>query len=616
MGLFDGQGFSMNWSDPNTMALLGMIQGLGQAAMPSRLPVPNGAVFGALAGGAMQGAKSAYDLKKEEYQSKLYEAQAEEAKRKAGVLGKFNLDSIFGAKSEATGVAPPDPGAAPAAFGALAPSAQPVGASLGPGGLGSLSAAVEQVESGSNPRAVSPKGAIGLRQIMPSTAAQYGVTNPQDLFNPDTNRKVGDTILSDLLGRYNGDVDAALVAYNAGPGRADKWLQAGRDMNVLPAETRAYLPKVKGLLAQAGGGAPGGGPPAMPPGGLAPPMAVAPGMGAVNIDPLALAKQRAILGLGGISGDPLSGFAQAYYNSPQYKGAVAGAEKGATLPLDLQYAGPLAGAKAGAEFPYQSQLKTQEANAALRNQLAGLGLQLTDKGEVVQIPGFVPGQAALAGGRAAAERGVTEPSDIRIAQGKEGFRQVPLPEGGYRLEPVPGGPQAKAEQEKELAKRQQGDIVTQDIGRALKLSGSWTTGFPGSRFRAIQGTEAFDLASLLDTIKANVGFERLQQMRSQSPTGGALGPVSDMENKLLQATLGSLDQSQSRAQFEQNLTRLKEVFHDTVYGSAAQLDALVRAGRITPAQREAALAERARAGGVAPANGSGVTSSGVRWSVK
>jgi hypothetical protein len=115
--------------------------------------------------------------------------------------------------------------------------------------VGLLGQALESVESGGNPNAVSPKGAIGLRQIMPTTAADYGVSKDQ-LYDPVTNRKVGNQILGDLLKRYNGDVDAALVAYNAGPGVADKWLAAGKNPKVLPAETQAYVPQVKDALAK------------------------------------------------------------------------------------------------------------------------------------------------------------------------------------------------------------------------------------------------------------------------------------------------------------------------------------------------------------------------------
>ena len=77
-------------------------------------------------------------------------------------------------------------------------------------------------ESGGRANAVSPKGAIGLMQIMPATAAQYGINNPASLYNPQLNQQLGQRYLTDLLHRYHGNEFLALVAYNSGPGRVDK----------------------------------------------------------------------------------------------------------------------------------------------------------------------------------------------------------------------------------------------------------------------------------------------------------------------------------------------------------------------------------------------------------
>lgn len=102
------------------------------------------------------------------------------------------------------------------------------------------------------------------------------------------------------------------------------------------------------------------------------------------------------------------------------------------------------------------------------------------------------------------------------------------------------------------------DLLDKSIDDAMNMAGWNTTGFIGQKFSGIGGTEAHDLQQTLATIKANVGFDRLQEMRANSPTGGALGSVSENENRLLQSVWGSVEQSQSADQLKRNLERLRK----------------------------------------------------------
>jgi soluble lytic murein transglycosylase-like protein len=101
---------------------------------------------------------------------------------------------------------------------------------------GLLLAAVVNAESGFSPRAVSPKGAVGLMQVRPSTGSIYGAT---DLTDPKVNVDAGCRYLRSLLETYDGDMELALAAYNAGPAAVQRY------DGVPPfRETRAYIEKV------------------------------------------------------------------------------------------------------------------------------------------------------------------------------------------------------------------------------------------------------------------------------------------------------------------------------------------------------------------------------------
>lgn len=97
---------------------------------------------------------------------------------------------------------------------------------------------IVETESSYNPKARSPKGAVGLMQLMPLISQHYNVTNPED---PYENLKGGISFLKDLIKKYEGDVEKAVAAYNAGEPTVNKWI---RNESQLPTETKNYLSKV------------------------------------------------------------------------------------------------------------------------------------------------------------------------------------------------------------------------------------------------------------------------------------------------------------------------------------------------------------------------------------
>lgn len=149
------------------------------------------------------------------------------------------------------------------------------------------------------------------------------------------------------------------------------------------------------------------------------------------------------------------------------------------------------------------------------------------------------------------------------------------PEPGYRwkadgsLEPIPGGPKDKVGAGPSEKRKQDASLVVQDIGRSLELikkkpsaAGPYDLGL----MSYIPGSSAQQLDSLLDSVKSNIGFDKLQAMREASPTGGALGSVSEKETAMLQATAGSLSSSMDEDMLKENLKRLYNQYNDIVHG--------------------------------------------------
>lgn len=154
----------------------------------------------------------------------------------------------------------------------------------------------------------------------------------------------------------------------------------------------------------------------------------------------------------------------------------------------------------------------------------------------------------------------------------QGYQAVRDEQGRLvRYEPVPGGPAdtTKLNEKAAVNTQRSGNIVLEDVDRAVSAienNPTLTTGIIGNWSKGVGGTPANKVNNLLQTVRANSAFDRLQQMREASPTGGALGAVSDSELGLLQNAIGSLEQSNDSEDLVYNLRRVQEIYEDIIYG--------------------------------------------------
>lgn len=116
-----------------------------------------------------------------------------------------------------------------------------------------------------------------------------------------------------------------------------------------------------------------------------------------------------------------------------------------------------------------------------------------------------------------------------------------------------------------------GNVVVEDIDRALGVLAAdptWSTGILGQAMGNFKGSNSDRLNNLLDTVRANSAFDRLQAMRDASPTGGALGAVSERELGLLQSAIGSLETGNAE-DLAYNLKRLQTIYSEIIDGPKA-----------------------------------------------
>jgi hypothetical protein len=159
------------------------------------------------------------------------------------------------------------------------------------------------------------------------------------------------------------------------------------------------------------------------------------------------------------------------------------------------------------------------------------------------------------------------------------------------MEAIPGGP--IAQKEKEAAKKKKGrqaqvaragGTVIQDLQRALNIvsTNRSAVGAPALLTQFIPESDAQAAEGMIQSALSNVGLDTLQQMRENSPTGGALGQVPIQQQKRLEQVLGSLKLSQRPAIVQDNIKRVINIYKDIVYGSTDEINALVESGDLDP----------------------------------
>jgi hypothetical protein len=254
------------------------------------------------------------------------------------------------------------------------------------------------------------------------------------------------------------------------------------------------------------------------------------------------------------------------------------------------------------------------------------GLPVTDAMNIALMPAQAPEQtSAMQNYEFLLAQGVEPQAAIEQAFGGNGvtvqmpgqpmigpipadYQAIMKEDGTYEFVAIPGSRAYEerqaaqaAEQATGQAKLTAGQIVLDEISRIKSLteSGAAITGLVGSIASAVPGTPAHDVKGMINTIKANIGFDQLNAMRKQSPTGAALGNVTVVELQFLQSVLGDLEQSRSKEAFLYNLNRLENVYNGIINGtldisrSAAQQSPSITTTVLPPASSGITLSPEA-----------------------
>ena len=176
-------------------------------------------------------------------------------------------------------------------------------------------------------------------------------------------------------------------------------------------------------------------------------------------------------------------------------------------------------------------------------------------------------------------------NNVSIGSIPAGYEVITNENGSIEMRVIPGGPADKEQIEKgekeireQVRQQMKGNLVLKNIGLARNKINNPDTFFGleigvtswGSMLKGVPGTEAKAVDAILNTIRANIGFAELNDMRKASPTGGALGQVSEKEINFLQSVIGSLDQAQSKEDILRVLDDIEYWYNYIVHGPTFQ----------------------------------------------
>ncbi len=449
--------------------------------------------------------------------------------------------------------------------------------------------AINHAEVGHLPRAqqltaTSDDGARGPYQFLPQNLHDMGYGMPRDI---PLNDVLEYNSARNLAGRYVTGYSEELgfktpleqlVAFTAGPTFAKGWVARGANIEELGPRTQSYIKRAAAYLNENYNEQQQ----------QEPEMSNTTFLG-MAFDP----QQAAILEAMGQNGNPMARAAAEQIANEQMNRKMAEATGAAPSMIGA----------ANAQSPNPA-LLAQDEYSAVRQPDGSLTIPITE--------GIPPGRrdtTPLAGRTPPPQRSqqqsMMQPprgsiNDLMIAMGAAGLRGSA--QGG--LQGLAGMGEAygayKAAEQDAIAKYNQSlakaagkskskgapqqspytPVVLSAIdrieGRVSEASDDWinpfdnVTGATGSVMSIVPGSPAYDTAMDIETIVSSIGFDRLQAMRDASPTGGALGQVSERELSQLNASLGNLRQSQSRENFLVNLRAVRRHYQAAVEAIRAQ----------------------------------------------